>query len=196
MNLRRYFSFENILIVCSSFGLLSSVILTIEKFHLLENPQATLSCDLNPIIACGSVINTDQASAFGFPNPIIGIISFSVVLTIGMALKSGATFKPWFWKGLQAGAVFGIGFVHWLMYQSIFTIKALCPYCMVVWAVMIPLFVYITRYNIAHKNIGNFLPKKSFLRAFEVVILWYVLVAAVILFKFWYYWQTVLPFVG
>src|SRR3990167_3599177 len=79
-----------ILLIGGAIGLLAAVILTVEKIHLLQNPGASLGCDLNPIIACGSVINTDQASAFGFPNPLIGIAGFFGLMVIGAAILAGA----------------------------------------------------------------------------------------------------------
>lgn len=189
--------FPWMLIVGGLIGLFSAVILTIEKIHLLKNPSATLSCDLNPIIACGSVINTPQASAFGFPNPLIGIAGFAIVLTIGMAMFAGATFKRWFWLGLQVGTLFGVIFVTWLQYQSIYTIGALCPYCMVVWTVVIPLFIYTTVYNLRERNIvlpGLLSGMGTFISKFhvEILVTWYLLIVLAILEHFWYYWSTVI----
>lgn len=186
-----------ILVVCGTLGLLAAAILMVEKIHLLKDPSAQLSCDLNPIVACGSVINTPQASAFGFPNPIIGLVGFGVVITIGMALLAGAQFKRWFWLGLQAGSLFGVAFVTWLQYQSIYAIGALCPYCMVVWTVTIPIFVYVTSYNLRQKHL--ILPKNiralnGFIQKHhgEIVVSWYALIFIAILTHFWYYWKTVL----
>ena len=34
------------------------------------------TCSINPVLACGSVINTPQASVFGPPNPLIGVGAF------------------------------------------------------------------------------------------------------------------------
>ncbi len=189
--------FPWLLVVGGTIGLLSAIILTIEKVHLLKNPSASLSCDLNPIIACGSVINTPQASAFGFPNPIIGIAGFAIVITVGMAILAGATFKRWFWLGLQAGTIFGVCFVTWLQYQSIYNIGALCPYCMVVWSVTIPIFIYTLLYNIREKHIvlpsglqsvGRFFGKYHV----EILVTWYLLIILAILEHFWYYWSTVI----
>lgn len=195
------YSFKNIfpwfLVGAGFTGLLSAIILTVEKVHLLKNPEASLSCDLNPIIACGSVINTPQASAFGFPNPIIGIVGFSIVLTIGMAMLAGARFKRWFWIGLQLGTIFGVGFVTWLQYQSIYSIGALCPYCMVVWAVTIPTFIYTTVHNIREgylnlpasiQGVGTFISKYHV----EITVSWFLLILLAIIEHFWYYWKTVL----
>lgn len=85
-------------------------------------------------------MTTEQAEVFGFPNPVIGIASFAVVATVGVALLAGAQFARWFWLGMLIGTGAGVVFVHWLAFQSLYRIGALCPYCMVVWAVMIPTF--------------------------------------------------------
>lgn len=185
-------SFPWTLIVGGSIGLWAASVLMIEKITLLKNPAAQLSCDLNPIVSCGSVINTPQASAFGFPNPIIGIAGFAILITIGMALLAGAQFKRWFWLGLQGGTLFGIGFIHWLFFQSVYRINALCPYCMVVWIVVIPLFVYTLVWNIKTGHIK--VPKRlsraaAFLTTnhLGVIILWYLAIASLILNHFWYF---------
>ena len=189
--------FPWLLVIGGIIGVLSAAILTVEKFQLLENPSIQLSCDLNPIIACGSVIGTDQASAFGFPNPIIGLVGFAVVATIGMALLAGAQFKRWFWLGLQAGATFGVAFVTWLQYQTIFNIGALCPYCMVVWSVTIPIFWYVTQYNLREEHIV--LPARlkstgAFVQKYhaDILFVWFMAILLVIGNHFWYYWSTLI----
>lgn len=186
-----------ILVVGGIVGVFAATVLMVEKIHLLKDPTAALSCDINPIVACGSVINTPQASAFGFPNPIIGLVGFGIVTTVGMALLAGAQFKRWFWLGLQAGTVFGVGFVTWLQYQSIFTIGALCPYCMVVWAATIPIFWYTLLYNLREKHIqaaAKYAGINHFLQRHhaDIMLVWYLAIIGVILQHFWYYWSTVL----
>lgn len=177
--------------------MLCAGILTADKMELLKNPHAQLNCNLNPIVACGPVINTKQASAFGFPNPFIGLVGFAVVATTGGAILAGATFKRWYWLGLGAGTLFAVGFVTWLQFQTIYRIHALCPYCMVVWAVTIPIFWYTTLYNLrachlrAPKSLQstvNFIQKHhgDFLAA------WFLVIIVAITTHFWYYWRTVL----
>lgn len=53
-----------------------------------------------PILSCGSIMRTDQAEAFGFPNPILGVAGFAVIVTVGVVLVGGATLPHWFWIGL------------------------------------------------------------------------------------------------
>ena len=93
-------------------------------------------------------MTTSQAEAFGFANPLIGRATFPVVAATGAALLARARLPRWWWLGLQAGVLFGVGFVHWLFFQSLYRIGAHCPYCMVVWVVMIVLFAYLTPHNL------------------------------------------------
>lgn len=180
----------------ASMGLLAAFVLTLEKFALLADPAHQLSCSINPVLSCGSIILSDQASAFGFPNPLIGLMAFSSLITIGIAMLAGARFKRWFWLGLEFGTIFGIVFVHWLIWQSLYAIGALCLYCMVVWAITWPIFWYSTLYNLREGHIR--LPKRlRGISAFvqyhhaDILIAWYLLIIVLILENFWYYWQTV-----
>ena len=48
----------------------------------------------------------------------------------------------------------GMVFVGFLFSQSNYVISILCPYCMLVWAGMIPLFVYTTLFMVREKISG------------------------------------------
>ncbi|WP_435591462.1 vitamin K epoxide reductase family protein [Nocardia sp. bgisy118] len=133
-----------LLLICGLAGWLASMALTIERFKLFTDPGYRPSCSINPILSCGSVMVTDQAAVFGFPNPLLGIVAFSVVVTLGVLAVAGLGFPKWIWGGLWLGTVAGIGFVCWLIFQSLYRINALCPYCMVVWAIVTPLFAVAT----------------------------------------------------
>src|SRR5689334_17486274 len=118
-----------ILLIGGIIGLAASAVLTVEKLALLRDPAYVPSCSINPILSCGSVMTKPQAEVFGFPNSLLGIAGFAVVVTVAVALLAGATFRRWFWGGLQVGVTLGAVFVHWLMFQSLYRIQALCPYC-------------------------------------------------------------------
>jgi uncharacterized membrane protein len=183
-----------LLTIGGAIGLLAAAILLIEKIRLIEDPTYVPTCSINPILSCGSVMTTDQAEAFGFPNPIIGVAGFAAVLTTGVALIAGATLRRWYWLGLQAGVTFGIGFVHFLIFQSLYRIGALCPYCMVVWVVTIPLFLFVTLHNAR----AGHLPGSRALAVVDeyggvVLTAWYLVIAGLITKRFWDYWQTLLP---
>ncbi|MEV7021336.1 vitamin K epoxide reductase family protein [Kitasatospora sp. NPDC093558] len=189
--------FAWLLLIGGALGLFASAVLTLDKLRLLKDPSYVPSCNINPIISCGSIMRSEQAEAFGFPNSLLGLAGFAVVVAIGAGLLAGAAYRRWFWLGLQAGTVFGIGFVTWLMYQALYRIGALCPYCMVVWAAMIPLFWYTTLHNLRSGVIpvGRGLrPVVRELARYHWVVpaLWYAVIALLVLNRFWYYWSTLL----
>ncbi len=128
------------LIVAGVIGWWAAFQLTIEKFVLLADPEASLSCDLSAFIQCGTNLNSWQGSAFGFPNPIIGLTGWMAPIVVGVAVLAGARFPRWFWATFGAGILFAFGFVCWLIGQSIYDLIVLCPWCMVTWAVTIPTF--------------------------------------------------------
>lgn len=181
-----------LLIVVGVIGVACAFIIMYEKLHLLANPNYQTACDINPIISCGSVMQSDQAEAFGFPNPFLGLIGFAMVATIGGALLAGAQFKRWFWRAAQAGMLFAVLFVHWLFYQAVYNIGALCPWCMVVWTVTILGFWYLLLYNLRMKHIAT--PKQltsvvvfAQRHHLDILVAWYLIIVALILHHFWYY---------
>ncbi|MDX2969195.1 vitamin K epoxide reductase family protein [Kribbella solani] len=175
-----------LLLLGGAAGLIAAGVLTVEKIALLRDPSYVPSCSINPVLSCGSVMSTDQAEAFGVPNPLLGIAGFAIVTTVGAALLAGARFRRWFWLGLQAGVTFGVVFVHWLIFQSLYRIGALCPYCMGVWAVTIPIFWYVTLHNLRTTRIGL-----GAARMHGVVLTcWAAVVAGLITARFWSYWTT------
>lgn len=131
-------------------GLLAAFQLTLDKFNILADPNFVPSCSINPVLSCGSVIITDQASVFGFPNPIIGLIGYSVVITLAVLLVSKVSLPNWVWLGLNIGALAGMAFVVWLAFQSLYVIGALCPWCMVAWVGTIFIFWTVVGENAAN----------------------------------------------
>lgn len=186
-----------LLVIGGAIGLICSFIIMFEKLELLQNPTYTPSCDLNPIISCGSVMASAQANAFGFPNPIIGLISFPILVATGVVLLGGAKLRSWYWTGLQLGSLFGVVFVHWLFYQSVYVIEALCPYCIVVWIVTISTFWYVTLYNI-QLHFARIPARLERLAVFvrkhhaDILVFWLLIIAALTLKHFWYYYGAFL----
>lgn len=146
----RFRSTPWILLLGAILGLFASFQLTLDKFNILADPNFVPSCSINPVLSCGSVIVTDQASVFGFPNPIIGLAGYSVVITLAVLLISKVSLPNWVWLGLNLGALAGMAFVVWLAYQSLYVIGALCPWCMVAWVATILIFWTVTGENAAN----------------------------------------------
>jgi uncharacterized membrane protein len=173
-------------------GLVAAATLTIEKIELLIDPSYVPSCSLNPVLSCGSVMVTPQAALFGFPNPLIGIAAFSVVTVTGVLAVANVRLPRWYWSGLAAGTLLGAVFVHWLIFQSLYRIGALCPYCMVVWAVTIPLLVVTTSIALRPSFSGNPVARGVHQWRWSLTALWFTALILLILVRFWDYWSTLL----
>lgn len=179
-----------LLAVGGAIGLLAAFTLTVERFALFADPAYTPSCSINPVLSCGSVMTTPQAALFGFPNPLLGILGFSVVTTTGVVLLAGARLPGWYWGGLLTGALAGTVFVHWLIGQSLYAIGALCPYCMVVWAVTIPITWYVALAVLDRSGAARPLYTRLASVHAVPVVLWFLAVAGLALARFWDYWST------
>lgn len=181
-------------LVAGVIGLVASVTLTLEKIDILLDPAYVPSCNINPILSCGSVMITPQASLLGFPNPLLGLVAFTVVVVTGLLAVTKVVLPQWYWIGLTAGLVVGAVFVHWLIFQSLYRIGALCPYCMVVWVVTIALLVVVASiaYRPALGDRRSGPGRLLFQWRWSIVALWFTAVFLLIMVRFWDYWSTLL----
>lgn len=133
-------------------GLVSAFVLSVEKIHLLQDPNATLSCTINIWLNCASVMKTWQASVFGFPNSFIGLMAYPVIITLAVAKLMGATLPRLFMALAQLGALLGVVFAYWLFFQSVYVIQVLCPWCLIVTVSTTLIFKTLLRYNLRENN--------------------------------------------
>ncbi len=132
------------LIIAGVIGWWAAFSLTMERFHLLADPDAIASCDFSMLVQCTENLESSQGSVFGFPNPILGLTGWVAPIVVGMAILASARFARWFWWLFELGMLFAFCFVIWLISQSIFELGTLCPWCMVTWIVTIPSFYVVT----------------------------------------------------
>ncbi|GGS03214.1 membrane protein [Streptomyces aureoverticillatus] len=175
-----------LLVITGAAGLLASWIITLDKFELLKDPNFQPGCSINPVVACGSIMKSDQAEAFGFPNPMLGLATYAVVIGVGMSLLGRARFPRWYWLTFNAGTLFGVGFCTWLMFQSLYRINALCLWCCLAWAATILMFWYVTAFNVRN----GFLPAPRWVKTFFEDFTWalpvmHLGVVAVLIFTRW-----------
>jgi uncharacterized membrane protein len=172
-------------------GLIASFVLAVEEFHLIKNPDTVLSCTINLVLNCATVMKTWQATAFGFPNMFIGLIGFPMVIMIALLGLSQVKFPRWFLIGAEIGYVFWTLFAYWLFLNSVYVIEVLCPWCLIVTFSMTMLTATITRYNLknnvfklsghAHKKVMQFIEKDYDKLA---VAIWVVLLIGLVFAKF------------
>lgn len=183
------------LIAGSLLGLWASYALSIDKFRLLADPEASLSCDFNPFFSCGSVMSNWQSELLGFPNQFLGIAAFIFPLLIGVMLVSGAQIPRWIMVGLNIGLLAGVSLVMFLFYSSIFVIGVGCPWCMLVWLVTIPMFVLVTAHNALSGNFGSAIAYNNGVRIaagmpIPIAILWLLGIAMAVVVQFWQFFST------
>ena len=186
-----------VLAVGGALGLVAAFVLTVERFRLAEDPGYVPSCSFDPVLSCGSAMTTPQAALLGFPNPLLGIGAFAVATTLGVLVLAGTPLPRAVWAGLQLGLTAGLALVVWLVAQSLYVIGALCPYCALVWAVVIPMFWAVTTSTAAR----GVLPLPVAVRRAAVVLRDYAALltaatyAALLVLvgtAFWDYWRSLL----
>lgn len=172
-------------------GLMASFVLAVEKIHLLQDPQAILSCSFNLVLNCSTVMQTWQSSVFGFPNMYIGLMAYPVVITVAVMGLAGMKFPRAFLVAANLCYLLGAIFAYWLFFQSVYIIEVLCPWCLIVTFSTTILLAAITHYNLRentfrfsksiNKSVQNFLQKDY---AKLVTASWIVFMIALVFVKF------------
>lgn len=170
-------------------GLVASFWQVVERIHMLKDPGVALSCNLNPVIDCGSVLGNRWAALFGFPNALLGIVMFTVLLTVGLMLMSGMELKKWFWKVLAVVTCMLILFSVWFFGMSLYVIGKVCIFCLFIWAVSLPIFCYGTEWLMANNYLRGKLVSSSaitWLRKYqtEMLVVSYAVMAMMYFFRF------------
>lgn len=187
--------FGTLLIVVGIVGLIASFALTMDKFHVLKNPEYQPICNINPILSCKSVMVSNQAEFLGVPNTIFGLIGFSMVIAIGAALLAGAKMHKRFWQLWLVGMAGGTVMMFYLMFQSIYRLETLCIFCMATWSVLLPMIWYSFLWALQHGYVP--VHKKLerlviFIRRehLSILILFYLIIIFLIVNQFWYFFKT------
>lgn len=175
-------------IVLGAIGLFAAFELATEYIKTLQNSDYVPNCEVSILVTCGPNMDSWQGSILGFSNTILGLMAFVAPIAVGVAMLAGARFAGWFWWVYRAGLLLGTVFIFWLAYQSIFRLGTLCPWCMVVWTVMIPLFFGTAfrpeakeLYPVSRKTSRAFAAINSW--AWVLILLSYLLIAAVAQFQ-------------
>jgi uncharacterized membrane protein len=122
--------------VAAVLGLVLASIILVEKLKLALNPDYVTSCSINPIVSCSPVMSSPQAAAFfDLPNPLIGLIGFSLVASL-FFISFFVKLPRFLWVANSVGVLLALVFCFWLATQALFVIQAICLYCCGVWLVV------------------------------------------------------------
>ncbi|MFJ3384156.1 MULTISPECIES: vitamin K epoxide reductase family protein [unclassified Curtobacterium] len=151
---RRPVAIAVFLLVTGAVALYAAFRLVLDEFEKYANPDAVLSCDASPFISCSNVMASWQGHLLGFPNPLLGLMGFVAPIAVGVVLLAGFRGAKWFWIVFNAGVFLAWVFVTWLFTQTVWSIGALCPWCMLVWSMTIPMFWVFTVWNMSRGTFG------------------------------------------
>lgn len=171
-----------------------SVVLGLEKLALLENPDATFYCDINPFISCGNVMESWQASTFVLPNQFIGMTGYALVACIGALHLGGARLPRWVVLTVLGGLAAAFVYLNFLAISAIWSIHALCLNCMGIWVATAPmLFGYLARaIGTGQVSLGAPLDRFLIRARWILPIAWYAILALMIVVAFFNQWLVVL----
>lgn len=176
-------------------GVFASLMLIMSEKAKLSNPNAVLLCDINPLVGCGKWIGTWQNEVFfGVSNSVLGLAFFAGITALGLVLLTNGVFGIWLWRALTVGVTAGIAWVLWFAYQSFFVEGSLCPYCVLTWFVMIPLFVHVLARTLqaghwgeSAMRVGSALTRNRWI----IVGIVYMTLIVFTIFYFWEKWALV-----
>jgi len=134
-------------------SLIAAFVLSVEAFHLAKDPGTALSCSINAIINCASVMKHPTSELFGFPNSFLGLIAEPIVITVAVGGLAGIKFPRAFMAAAQVGYTAGLIFAYYLFLVSVFVIGALCPWCLLVTVSTTLVFMSLLHYNIREDNL-------------------------------------------
>lgn len=129
------------LLLSGVIGLVASFILTLDKIRLLEQPSFVPACSLNPVITCSAAMSSVQATTFGIPNSMIGIVMFTALIASSGLILIGTTYSKRTLAIMYFVAAGGFIFTNYLILQSVLVLHVICPWCFTVW-ITSPLILY------------------------------------------------------
>ena len=140
------------MLVFGIIAFIAAFTLSVEKLEILKNPDAKLSCSINLVLNCASVMKTPQASVFGFPNSYLGIMGFAIVIAVATGGLMGVKYSRSYLVTAQIFYGLGLLFAYWLFFQSVYVIQILCPWCLVVTLSTTIIFEALLRYNLRQNH--------------------------------------------
>lgn len=128
-------------IVMGLVGWCISFLLYLEYVGQLTGSDAIVTCNISVLITCGPNLLSPGGNLLGFSNSLIGVALFTGPIYAAISSRAApGGMTAAFWRVYAVVVLGAFLFVHVLAYRSIFEYGSLCPWCLVVWLVTIPLF--------------------------------------------------------
>ncbi|NEG54195.1 vitamin K epoxide reductase family protein [Bifidobacterium platyrrhinorum] len=124
-----------VVLLASAVALIVSFVLSAETLELARHPDQQLGCDVNAVLSCSTVAQSWQSeivkfAGLSYPNAFFGIAAESVFVTIAVIGLARVKVPRWFAACIWFGGLAALLYSYWLTTQSLFVIRALCPWCL------------------------------------------------------------------
>lgn len=178
-------------------GLLASYQLGVESLELAKDPSYNPACNISPILSCSKVMASSYSSFLGIPNPYLGLMGFSALLTVGAMIYFGVRLPKRVWVLAHGAALAGMFFVVWLFTASLMVIGSICPWCSLLWVATIAVF-WIVHVHIAALGVYDQYawtkPASAFIKKYAgpLLIVLYLVFAVAVFIRFSDYWMSLL----
>lgn len=160
----------------SAVGLIASFLQLQDKLIHLKNPTANLACNISSVFNCSNVLDAWQSSFFGFPNSIMCIIFFAMMLGLALVGATGSSINKTLRLIMHFFAVFFLLFGAWYLWQSIYVIGTVCIYCMFCYAAVMAINFAWIRINVFDLPFSDF--KQKLIKRNWDVVFWLVWASA------------------
>jgi uncharacterized membrane protein len=181
-------SYAKIIVFGSLIGLVASFWQAAERITMLKNPGIELSCNLSPVVDCGSVLGDRYAAVLGPPNAFIGMVVFTLLFAFGLQRISGGNWTKLVAKLAVIFSIIIFLFSVWFYLVSVYLIGKICIFCVFIWAVSMPIGIYgLKDYLENQKEKGRFSKSVSlFLQKhhFTLLVLTYATLITLFLLEF------------
>ena len=180
-----------VMLVAAIAAFIAAFTLSVEELEVAKNTHAALSCNINLVLNCGTVMKTWQAHVFGFPNPFLGVMGFAIVVAVAVGGLMRVKYSRIYLVTAQVFFGLGLLFAYWLFFQSLYSIQVLCPWCLVVTFTTTLIFESLLYINLRENNFGfkkmtNRNIQKFIDQGYDrlIVASWIVLLVALVIIKF------------
>lgn len=162
----------------SAVGLIAAFWQLMEKLAILKNKDVALSCNLNDVFSCSNVLSAHQSSILGPPNSVIGIIMFTMFLTVAVVGITGAKTSRRLMLAVQGLALFMLGFTLWFLFESTYSIESICIFCLFIGTAVVIINSVLFRHNFSSMIAGW---KIRGIDYFGWTLLWLIVALAMVL---------------
>jgi uncharacterized membrane protein len=182
-----------LIVLFASLGFFAAFTLSVDKIHILLNPDEVLPCNVNQIFNCGTVMRSPYASVFGIPWSFFGVAGYPAVGLFGLFMLERAKISRWLSALVTLGSFGAFALSSYFIWLSAYVIGVFCPWCLLSAISSTAAFFLIVTLNLKENNYELSEDRALFFQkkikaGWNVLftIIWFVGMVGFAYFPFWY----------